>query len=362
MAKPRIAIVGCGYWGHNLIRNFAELEEVELRAVCDFDLTALGRVKRRYPTIELKTNYQDVVSDPCIDGVVIATPVSTHYPLARKALQAGKHVLVEKPLATSSAQVLELIELSERQHKSLMVDHTFLYTGAVRCIKSLIESGEIGTLLYFDSVRISLGLVQSDINVLWDLAPHDFSIMNYICARDPVAISATGMRHLDCPFEDVAYVSAYFEDNLIAHFHLNWLSPVKVRRTLVGGSKKMILYDDLETSEKVKVYDKGISLNHDPEHKERLLTGYRNGDMLAPNLDTGEALRLMARDFVRSIVAGRRPASDGYAGYRVVRLLELAQCSMAQNGRPVELSSPVVPAEESLTSLPALSAAAGALA
>jgi predicted dehydrogenase len=348
MIKPRVAIVGCGYWGQNLIRNFADLEEVEVTAVCDFSVTALARIKRRYPTVELKPNYQDIITDSRITGVVIATPVSTHYTLARDALMAGKHVLVEKPLATSSTQVLDLIELSEKQGKTLMVDHTFLYTGAVRCMKSLIDSGDIGDLLYFDSVRISLGLVQSDINVLWDLAPHDFSIMNYLCDRAPVSISATGMKHLGCRFENIAYVAVHFEDNLIAHFHLNWLAPVKVRRTLVGGSKKMIVYDDMETSEKVKVYDKGISVNYDPEHRERLLTGYRNGDMRAPNLDSGEALRLMARDFERAMTGKGPPVSDGYSGYRVVRLLEMAQYSMAQNGRPVELPPPAIFSREPL--------------
>lgn len=340
MSRPKIAIVGCGYWGHNLIRNFLELREVEVKTVCDFDLTALARMKRRYPALELRSNYDDLLSDSHIDGIIIATPVSTHYPFARRALQSGKHVLVEKPLATSSTQALDLIELSEKQGKVLMVDHTFLYTGAVRHVKSLIDSGEIGDLLYFDSVRISLGLVQSDINVLWDLGPHDFSIMSYLCDREPVSIAATGMKHLGCPFENIAYVTVRFEGNLIAHFHLNWLAPVKVRTTLVGGSKKMIVYNDMETSEKVKVYDKGIRMNHDPEHRERMLTGYRNGDMFAPNLDTGEALRLMARDFVGAMLEKRPPVSDGESGYRVVRLLELAQLSMAQNGRPVEVRCP----------------------
>jgi predicted dehydrogenase len=356
MSKPKVAIVGCGYWGQNLIRNFFDLEEVEVKAVCDFDLTALARIKRRYPAVELKPNYHDIVSDSGIDGVIIATPLSTHYPFARKALQEGKHVLVEKPLATSSAQALDLIELSEKEGKTLMVDHTFLYTGAVRRIRSIIDSGELGDLLYFDSVRISLGLVQSDTNVLWDLGTHDFSIMNYLCDRDPVSITAAGMKHLGSPFENIAYVSANFEDNLIAHFHLNWLAPVKVRRTLVGGSKRMIVYDDMETSEKVKVYDKGISINHDPEHRERLLAGYRNGDMLAPNLDTCEALRLMAEDFVRAMVEKRSPTSDGYAGYRVVRLLEAAQLSMAQNGRPIELLPLAISSRESLSSSTKLNA------
>ncbi|MBV8550993.1 MAG: Gfo/Idh/MocA family oxidoreductase [Acidobacteriaceae bacterium] len=342
MSKPRLAIVGCGYWGHNLIRNFSELPEVEVKAVCDFDLTALARIKRRYPEVELKPNYLDIVSDSRIDGIVIATPVSTHYPLAHKALQAGKHVLVEKPLATSSRQALDLIELAAKRGKTLMVDHTFLYTAAVRRIKSLIESGELGDLLYFDATRISLGLIPSDTNVLWDLGPHDFSIVNYLCERDPASVSATGMKPRGCPFESIVYVSVQFADNLLAHLHLNCLAPVKVRRMLVGGSKRMIVYDDMETSEKVKVYDKGITVNHDPDQRERLLTGYRNGDVLSPNLDTGEALRLVARDFVDAMLEKRAPTSDGHTGYRVIRLLEMAQQSLAQNGRPIELRAAVI--------------------
>jgi len=330
--------VGCGYWGQNLLRNFCELEEAEVVMACDFDSRALIRAQRRYPTIEITQSYKDVLIDPRVEAVVIATPVSTHYPFAKQALEAGKHVLVEKPLAQTTAQVLDLIDLAERVGKSLMVDHTFLYTGAVRRMKAMVESGEMGKLLYFDSVRISLGLVQSDINVLWDLGPHDLSIMDYLCDRTPLTISATGVKHLYTPYENIAYVTVQFEDNLIAHFHLNWLAPVKVRRTLVGGSKKMLVYDDMENSEKVKVYDKGVVQNLDPERREKMLTGYRNGDMLAPNLEATEALRLMAREFVLSIAEKRPALSDGHAGYRVVRLLEAAQQSMEQNGRVISLN------------------------
>jgi predicted dehydrogenase len=339
MSKIRVAIVGCGYWGQNLIRNFAELANVEVAAVCDFNLNALARTKRRYPAVELKQDFQQVLADSRIHAVVIATPVSTHYSFARQALRAGKHVLVEKPLATSTQQVLDLMELADKHNRTLMVDHTFIYTGAVRHMRSIIDAGAIGELLYFDSVRISLGLVQSDINVIWDLAPHDFSIMDYLCSEDPVAVSATGAKHLGCPFENIAYVTAHFGSKMIAHFHLNWLAPVKVRKTLVGGTRKMIVYDDMETAEKVRIYDKGVTVNHDPECRERLLAGYRNGDMVAPNLDTSEALRLMAREFVESITQKRLPISDGYAGYRVVRLLEAAQQSMELNGQPVELTN-----------------------
>ena len=337
MSNVRIAVVGYGYWGQNLLRNFCELEEASVVMVCDYNGSALSRAKRRYPSIEVTQSYAEVLADPRVDAVVLATPVSLHYSFARQALQAKKHVLVEKPLAQSSTQVMDLIEIAESNRKILMVDHTFLYTGAVRRMKALVSSGEIGELLYFDSVRISLGLVQSDINVLWDLGPHDLSIMDYLFEREPIAISATGVKHLNTPYENIAYVTGHFAGNLIAHFHLNWLAPVKVRRTMVGGSKKMVVYDDMETSEKIKVYDKGVVQTHDPERREKMLTGYRNGDVLAPQLDGSEALRLMAKEFVGSIVENRTPISDGYAGLRVVRLLEAAQQSMDQNGRLVEL-------------------------
>lgn len=339
MNTVRIAVVGCGYWGQNLVRNFWELDTVEVTTVCDAKAASFPRIRRRFPTIETVQNYQDVLSNPRVDAVVLATPVSTHYEFAQQALLAGKHVLVEKPMTTRSNDALDLIGLAEKQGKTLMVDHTFLYTSAVRRIKELVDKDEIGDLLYFDSVRINLGLVQSDINVLWDLAPHDFAIMDHICGRDPVSISAIGVNHLGCPYENIAYVTVRFNSNsnLIAHFHVNWLAPVKIRQTLIGGSKKMIVYDDMEPTEKIKVYDRGITVNPDPEQRTRMLTGYRNGDVLAPNLDTSEALRLMASEFVCSITEKRRPLTDGRAGYRVVRLLEAAQQSLDQNGREIQL-------------------------
>jgi len=273
-----------------------------------------------------------------------ALPIfSTHYEFAREALEAGKHVLVEKPLATSTAEVLDLLDLAERRQRTLMVDHTFLFTPAVRRMKQLIDTGELGELLYYDSVRINLGLVQSDTNVLWDLGPHDFSIMEHLCGMDPVTVSATAVKHLDCPFENIAYVTIRFDSKLIAHFHLNWLAPVKIRLTLVGGSKKMLVYDDMEPSEKVKVYDRGITVNHDSEGRARLLAGYRKGDMFAPHLDTTEALRLMSQEFIRAIQGARPPLTGGVMGYRIVRLLEAAQQSIEHDGREIELGDPVFP-------------------
>lgn len=338
-----VAIVGCGYWGQNLVRNFWDQQDATLAVVCDLDGTLLARTQRRYPSIEVTGSYQEVLRHPGVDAVVLATPVSTHYDFAKQALAAGKHVLVEKPMARRAHEALDLLELAERRRRVLMVDHTFLYTPAVRRMKRMIEAGEIGELLYYDSVRVNLGLVQSDTNVLWDLGPHDFSIMEHLCQLDPVAVSATAGRHLDCPFENIAYVTVKFGSKLIAHFHLNWLAPVKIRLTLVGGTKKMFVYDDMEPSEKVKIYDRGITVNHDPDRRARLLAGYRKGDMCAPHLETTEALHLMAQEFIHAIQESRLPLTDGFGGYRIVRLLEAAQQSIDQNGREIELGNPALP-------------------
>ena len=328
-----VAIVGAGYWGQNLIRNFWDADGCRLVCVCDTDSLVLSKALRRYPTIEVMQDYAAVLRHLGVDAVVIATPPSTHFEFARRALEAGKHVLVEKPLATSTTEVEQLIELASARQKTLMVDHTFLYTAAVRRMKQLMDAGEIGDLLYYDSVRINLGLLQSDTNVLWDLGPHDFSILDHLCHLNPKSVSAIAGKHFGYPFEDIVYVTVRFDSSLIAHFHLNWLSPVKVRLTLVGGSKKMIVYDDMESNEKVKVYDKGVSVNQSPETRTRLLASYRQGNMFAPHLDTTEALRLVAREFLSSVAENRVPMTDGAAGYRVVRLLEAAQRSMDENGR-----------------------------
>lgn len=342
MNQIKVAQVGCGYWGQNLIRNFWELEGAQVAVACDPDEKARSRMVRRYPTVQLASDYSEVLANPDVEAVVLATPVSTHYGFAKQALLAGKHVLVEKPMTTTSLQAIDLIETAAREGKTLMVDHTFQYTAAVRRMKALIDSGELGELLYFDSVRINLGLVQSDTNVLWDLGPHDFSIMDFLLGQEPVSVSAIGVKHLRTPYENMAYVTAQFDSSLIAHFHLNWLAPVKVRRTLVGGSQKMLVYDDMEPSEKVKIYDRGVSQNHDPGNRERLLTSYRNGDSLAPNLDTTEAMRLMTTEFLSAIREKRPALSDGYSGLRVVRLLEAAQRSIQQDGGVV-LLSPMIP-------------------
>ena len=344
-----VAVVGAGYWGQNLIRNFWDADGGRLVSICDTDSVTLSKALRRYPTIEVTQDYGSVLQHLGVDAVVIATPASTHFDFAKRALEAGKHVLVEKPLATSTDDALELIELAASKERILMVDHTFLYTAAVRRMKQLVDSGEIGELLYFDSVRINLGLLQSDTNVLWDLGPHDFSILDHLCRLRPKSVRAVAGKHFGYPYEDIVYVTVGFDSSFIAHFHLNWLSPVKVRLTLVGGTKKMIVYDDMESNEKVKVYDKGISVNPSAESRTRLLASYRKGNMFAPHLDTTEALRLVAREFLNSIAENRTPMTDGLAGYRVVRLLESAQRSMEMNGKEVHLPELKLPLSASST-------------
>jgi predicted dehydrogenase len=337
MSKLKLAIIGCGYWGQNLIRNFAELADVEVTAVCDFNLNALARVKRRYPRVELRQDFQQVLSDWRIHAVAIATPMATHYSFAERALLAGKHVLVEPPLATSTQQSLHLMELADKQNRTLMVDHTFIYTGAVRQIKSLIDAGELGDLLYFNSERISLGIVQNDTNVVWDLAPHDFSIMDYLCLEKPVAVSAIGAKALGHPFENIAYLTVHFDGSLVAHIHVNWLAPVKMRTTLIGGTRKTIVYDDMELTEKVKLYDTVIETAREQSHERSPFVANVIPGMFAPILDRSEALNVMAREFVDAIKEKRLPISDGYAGYRVVRLLEAAQASLGKAGETVEI-------------------------
>ncbi|MDQ3649014.1 MAG: Gfo/Idh/MocA family oxidoreductase [Acidobacteriota bacterium] len=338
-----IGVIGCGYWGPNLLRNFAENEAAELRWVCDVDAPRLAMMKRRYPFVETSSDYTRLLSDDHLDAVVIATPVATHYRFASEALRAGKQVLVEKPFTASVREAEELNELAERGGLTLMVDHTFVYTGAVRKIKEIVESGELGELLYFDSTRINLGLFQQDLNVVWDLAPHDLSIMDFIIDHQPEAVTATGSCHIKQGIENIAYVMLRFADEFIAHFHFNWLSPVKIRRTLLAGSRKMVVYDDIEPTEKVRVYDKGVttspdtSLSVDKETAYRTLVSYRTGDVWVPKLDSTEALRHVCQEFLDAITKRRPPLTDGRSGARVVRLLEAAQTSINRGGQSVKL-------------------------
>jgi predicted dehydrogenase len=344
MKQTTIGVIGCGYWGPNLLRNFSENEEARLLWMCDLDERRLETLGRRYPSAKTTTDYRQLLSDPELAAVVIATPVSTHFNCAREALEAGKHVLMEKPFTANVAQAEQLIELAERNHLTLMVDHTFIYTGAVHKIKEVVQSGELGELLYFDSTRINLGLFQRDINVVWDLAPHDLAIMDFIIDRQPLFVTATGSCHVERGIENIAYVMLKFTDEFIAHFHFNWLSPVKIRRTLIAGSRRMIVYDDIEPTEKIRIYDKGVMVTRseeaaDREDAYRTLVSYRTGDVWVPKLDSTEALHYVCREFLSAITEKRTPLTDGHSGLRVVRLLEAAQQSISQNGRPIKLSA-----------------------
>lgn len=332
-----IGVVGYGYWGPNLVRNFANSESAFIAAVSDFDAAKLAVAGRLYPGAATTHVFEDLLKDPKIDAIAIATPVHTHYDLAFSALGAGKHVLVEKPLAQNSDLVRRLIDEADRRHLTLMVDHTFLYTPAVQKIRELMLQDALGEIYYYDSIRSSLGLFQSDVNVIWDLAVHDISIIQYILNEDPVAVSATGSCHVAGSPENMAHITLFFQSNCVAHVSVNWLSPIKVRQTFVGGSKKMIVYDDLEPSEKIKVYDKGITVNGSSEKAHQLRIGYRAGDMWAPHLSAKEALQTEVEHFLDCVRNGTPPVSSGTSGLRVVEILEAASRSIAEQGKPVAL-------------------------
>ncbi|MCA9236055.1 MAG: Gfo/Idh/MocA family oxidoreductase [Planctomycetales bacterium] len=332
----RVAVIGAGYWGPNLIRNFAACPETELVAVCDRDQQRLTQVLRPYPGVEAITDFEQLLDRADIDAVAIATPVNTHAPLGVAALQAGKHVLVEKPLAGSVADAEQMVEAAAAANRVLMVDHTFIYSGPVQRIKQIVDSGEIGDLYFVDSVRINLGMFQHDVNVVWDLAPHDLSILDFLVGRLPRSISAFGACHANeaADIEDVAYLNLDFSDGLLASFHVNWLSPVKVRHFIIGGSEKSIVYDDLEPTERIKVYDRGITVSDDVEAKRGVMIGYRTGDVWSPHVPQVEPLAKMVSHFAECIQQGKQPLTDGESGLRVVRILEAAQRSIkAQGGR-----------------------------
>ena len=335
----RIGVIGYGYWGPNLVRNFAEGSDTQVIAVADMKSDRLQLAARRYPGVETVSDYRDLLNNPRIDAVAISTPVSTHFPLAMEALQAGKHVLVEKPMTADSDQALRLIDEAARRNLVLMVDHTFVYTGAVRKMRELINTGSLGDIYYYDSTRVNLGLFQHDVNVIWDLAVHDLSIMEYILPEEPVEVSATGIGHVNGAGEDTAYVSVFYSGSIIAHLNVNWLSPVKIRRTLIGGTKSMIVYDDIESSEKIKVYDKGVVVKNGPESLYKLMVSYRSGDIYTPRIDVTEALSIEAQHFADCIQTGATPITDGHAGLRVVNVLEAATRSVRERGRSVRCGS-----------------------
>ena len=332
----KVAVIGTGYWGPNLIRNFLAADHVDAVVACDRDAERLAKMRKMFHGIETAEDHAEVIARQDIDIVVIATPVSTHHEIAKTALLAGKHCFIEKPMTASVAEAEELIALAERNHLKLFVDHTFIYTGAVRKMKEIITSGRLGEIYYFDSVRINLGLFQHDVNVIWDLAPHDLSIMDYLLEQRPIAVSAVGSCHVGNGLEDIAYLTLEFANNMIAHFHVNWLAPMKIRKTLIGGTKSMIVYDDNETSEKVKIYDKGIDVTT-REGVYDTLVQYRTGDMLSPKLDQEEALSVGTRHFLDCILNDTTPLTDGDAGLNVVRILEASAISIKDRGRLIEL-------------------------
>jgi predicted dehydrogenase len=333
----RVGVIGYGYWGPNLVRNFSDCTRSAVTFVSDFRPDRLAEAARRYPSINTSIDPTDLIRDPGIDAVAIATPVSSHFELAMEALQAGKHVLLEKPLASTSEQCERLIEMAAKRRRVLMVDHTFVYTGAVRKISEMVGQGLLGEIYYYDSVRVNLGLFQHDVNVIWDLAVHDLAILDHVFDSKPSAVSATGISNIPGQPENVAYITLFFEGRRIAHINVNWLAPVKVRRTLIGGSERMIVYDDIEPSEKIKVYDKGIRLEPGREEVYELLVSYRSGDMWAPKLDSTEGLKTEALHFIDCVEKGTAPLTDGAAGLRVVRLLEAAEKSVSRRGELIEL-------------------------
>ena len=330
-----IGVIGYGYWGPQIVRNFHSLNGTRVLAVCDKDTEVLKRAKQAYADVEITTDLCRVLTSPQVDAVALVTPVWTHFELAKAALENGKHVFVEKPFTATSEQARQLIELAERKNLRIMVDHTFLFTGAVKKIRQLIDGNELGNLYYYDSTRVNLGLFQHDVNVIWDLAPHDLSIMNHLIKDKAEAIVATGDRHLNSQ-EDVAFITIYFEHNIIAHINVNWLSPVKVRTTLIGGEKRMVVWNDLAADEKVKVYDKGVQITN-REGLYDLLVSYRSGDMWAPKVEQTEALKAECEYFVDCIQDNKQPFNDGQAGLKVVEMLEAANQSMRERGRIVQI-------------------------
>jgi predicted dehydrogenase len=331
----RVGVIGYGYWGPNIVRNLHGLDSTRAEMVCDKSPAALARARKAYPGIRTVSDPAEVLRSPDIDAVAVITPVWTHFELAKQALENGKHVFIEKPFTSTSAQAEELIELAARKKLTIMVDHTFLFTGAVRKIRELTESGSLGDLYYYDSLRINLGLFQHDVSVIWDLAPHDLAIMDHIIKGQPEAVVATGERHLN-GVEDVAFMTIYFPRNVIAHINVNWLSPVKIRTTLIGGQKKMLVWNDLVADEKIRVYDRGVSIDSGEGIRD-LLVSYRTGDMWAPQVEQLEALHVEMEYFADCIMNNKTPFNDGHAGLRVVRMLEAAEASIQKRGELVRL-------------------------
>jgi len=326
-----VGIIGCGYWGAKHVRIFNTLPDARLTIVCDQDKEKLNQVREQYPYVARTSDYRDLFSDS-VDALVIATPVSTHYNFAREALLHGKHVLAEKPLTASNKEAVELVKLAKKQNRVLMVGHTFIYHPAVDYLRQLIQSGELGEILYIDTARLNLGLIRPDVNVIWDLAPHDISIILYILDKEPISVRASGAAHFDPTVHDVAYLELKFDKEVLAHIHVSWLDPCKVRRVTIVGSRKMAVYNDISDSEKIRIYDKGINIPTDNDNFAGWPPRYRFGDVLIPFISNAEPLKMEGSEFVRCVIEGKNPKSDGWAGLRVVNILETAQRSLMNGG------------------------------
>jgi predicted dehydrogenase len=338
MKEIKVGVIGCGYWGPNLIRNFNDSLHTDIHSVSDLIIERLNSIRIRYPQVKITEDYRDILKDDNIEAVAVATPVSSHYKIVSDALKAGKHVLVEKPLTTNVKEAESLVNLAAKKGLVLLVDHIFIYTNAIRKIKNYLAKGELGEMYYFDSVRINLGLFQHDINVIWDLAPHDLAVMDHLISEQPISITATGSSHTPSRHEDVAYITLQFKSSFIAHFHVNWMSPVKIRKIIIGGSRKMLVFDDLDPSEKIKLYDKGIQVTKtDKNSIYQSLVQYRIGDIYSPSIDSTEALKAVIDHFADCINNHKKPVTDGIAGLRVVRLLEAADKSLKKGWVKVKL-------------------------
>jgi len=331
-----VGIIGYGYWGPNILRNFSSIKGVKVRTVCDKNRKALQRAEKVCRDLQLFTDHQDMLKSSDIDVIAIVTSVGTHFELAKRSLENGKHVFVEKPFTSSVKEAEELIRIADRKKLKIMVDHTFLFTSSVRKIKEIVDHNVLGKLYYYDSTRVNLGLFQHDVNVIWDLAPHDLSIMDYVISEKPVAIVATGVGHFNRGLENIAYITVYFKGNMMAHFNVNWMSPVKVRTTLIGGEKKMLVWNDLEPDEKIRIYDKGVKIKN-AEGVYNLLVEYRSGDMWAPRVEHTEALAVELEYFVQCILKDKAPINDGRAGLRIIKMLEATDRSLRGGGKQIKL-------------------------
>ncbi len=325
-----VGVIGYGYWGPNIVRNFNLVPDTKVTCICDTDPKVEAILTKSFSNIRITRDFTEILNDANIDVVAIVTPVSTHFELAKKALENGKHVFVEKPFTQTPAQALELINIAEQKNLKIMVDHTFLFSGAVAKIKQYIDGGEIGQIYYYDSTRINLGLFQRDVNVIWDLAPHDFAIMLHLLSDKPDGVRVFSKSHVN-GMEDVAHILVYFANNLMAHFNVNWLSPVKIRSTMIGGNKRMLVWNDILPDEKIKVYDRGVT--HDTaEDIHNLLISYRSGDMCSPKIDQREPLLLEVSHFIECIIGNKKNLSDGKTGLEVVNLLNACEKSIRHNG------------------------------